>query len=74
MRRTLAGEALALPRALRQSPVTIVAVLVIVFWLLAALLAPVIAPYPPLEQDVMSRLAPPARHTGSGQIRLDATS
>src|SRR5215218_9012231 len=49
-----------LPRALRQSPVTIVAVLIIVVWLLAALLAPLLAPYPPLEQDVMNRLAPPS--------------
>src|SRR5215217_3593754 len=49
----------ALPRALRQSPVAIVAVLIIVFWLLAALLAPQLAPYPPLEQDVMNRLASP---------------
>jgi peptide/nickel transport system permease protein len=50
----------ALPRALRQSPVTIVAVLIIVFWLLAALLAPLLAPYAPLQQDVMNRLAPPS--------------
>jgi peptide/nickel transport system permease protein len=40
--------------------VTIVAVLLIVFWLLAALLAPLLAPYPPLQQDVMNRLAPPS--------------
>lgn len=44
----------------RQSPLTIVAALVLVFWVLAALLAPLIAPYPPLEQDVMQRLAPPS--------------
>ena len=49
-----------LARALRQSPLTIVALLLIVAWLLVALLAPAIAPYPPLEQDVMSRLAPPS--------------
>jgi peptide/nickel transport system permease protein len=52
--------ALRLPRVLRQSPLTIVAVIVLLFWVLAALLAPLIAPYPPLEQDVMQRLAPPS--------------
>ena len=50
----------ALPRAVRQSPVAIVAVVVIVFWIVVALTAPLIAPYPPLEQDVMNRLAPPS--------------
>ena len=60
MARRRSRQTRALPRALRQSPVTIVAVLVIVFWLLAALLAPLLAPYPPLEQDVMNRLAPPS--------------
>ena len=50
----------ALPRALRQSPLTIVLCLVIVFWVLVALLAPLLAPYPPLQQDVMNRLAPPS--------------
>ena len=50
--------ALALP--LMQSPVAVVALLVVALWVLLALLAPVIAPYPPLEQDVMQRLAPPS--------------
>jgi peptide/nickel transport system permease protein len=49
-----------LPRALRQSPLTIAAVLVILFWILVAIFAPLIAPYPPLQQDVMQRLAPPS--------------
>lgn len=49
-----------MPRALRQSPLTILAVCVIVFWLLAAVFAQFIAPYPPLQQDVMNRLAPPS--------------
>src|SRR5215212_1420237 len=62
----------ALPRALRQSPVMIVAVLIIVFWLLASLLAP----YPPLEQDVMSRLAPPnsAHWLGTDPLGRDILS
>ena len=63
---TLVGDprrswaARALPPAVRQSPVAIAAVAVIVFWIVVAVTAPVIAPYPPLEQDVMSRLAPPS--------------
>jgi len=67
---------LALPRALRQSPLAIVAFLVIIFWLLAALLAPVIAPYPPLEQDVMNRLAPPtsAHWLGTDPLGRDILS
>lgn len=66
----------ALPRALRQSPVAVVAVLLIVFWLLAALLAPKIAPYPPLEQDVMNRLAPPnsAHWLGTDPLGRDILS
>ncbi|MDF3041236.1 MAG: putative transporter permease protein, partial [Thermomicrobiales bacterium] len=63
---TLVGDprrswaARALPPAVRQSPVAIAAVAVIVFWIVVAVTAPVIAPYPPLEQDVMNRLAPPS--------------
>jgi peptide/nickel transport system permease protein len=49
-----------LPYGVRLSPVAILAVAVLVFWVLVALFAPVIAPYPPLEQDVMTRLAPPS--------------
>jgi peptide/nickel transport system permease protein len=66
----------ALPRALRQSPVTIVAVLIIVFWLLAALLAPLLAPYPPLQQDVMNRLTPPdsAHWLGTDPLGRDILS
>jgi peptide/nickel transport system permease protein len=54
------GALAGLIRALRQSPVAIVALAVILLWILVAFLAPVIAPYPPLKQDVMQRLAPPS--------------
>jgi peptide/nickel transport system permease protein len=50
---------LALPRAVHQSPVAIVALGIVVLWIGIALLAPVLSPYPPLQQDVMHRLAPP---------------
>jgi peptide/nickel transport system permease protein len=37
-----------------------VALGVLALWVLVALFAPLLAPYPPLQQDVMSRLAPPS--------------
>jgi peptide/nickel transport system permease protein len=49
----------ALPRW-RTSPVAILALGIVIGWVLIALLAPLLAPYPPLQQDVMSRLAPPS--------------
>ena len=45
---------------MRQSPVAVIALAVVVLWILVAVLAPLLAPYPPLKQDVMSRLAPPS--------------
>jgi peptide/nickel transport system permease protein len=57
---TLRRSRLTLALPLAQSPVAVVALLVVALWVLLALLAPVIAPYPPLEQDVMQRLAPPS--------------
>ncbi|HEU5434373.1 MAG TPA: hypothetical protein VFU81_22055, partial [Thermomicrobiales bacterium] len=49
------GTLWALPRTLRQSPVAVAALAVIVLWILVAFLAPLLAPYPPLKQDVMQR-------------------
>jgi peptide/nickel transport system permease protein len=40
--------------------VAVVALGIVFGWVLIALLAPLLAPYPPLQQDVMSRLAPPS--------------
>ncbi|HEU0114683.1 MAG TPA: ABC transporter permease subunit, partial [Thermomicrobiales bacterium] len=45
---------------MRQSPVAIAALAVIALWIAIALLSPLLAPYPPLKQDVMQRLAPPS--------------
>ncbi len=49
-----------LPRSLRRSAVVVVALAVVALWLLVGLAAPLIAPYPPLAQDVMARLAAPS--------------
>jgi peptide/nickel transport system permease protein len=56
--------------------VTIVALAIIIVWLLLAMLAPVVAPYPPLEQDVMSRLSPPtaAHWLGTDPLGRDVLS
>jgi peptide/nickel transport system permease protein len=54
------GALAGLGRALRQSPVAIAALAVIALWIAIALLSPLLAPYPPLKQDVMQRLAPPS--------------
>jgi peptide/nickel transport system permease protein len=49
----------ALPRW-RASPLAVLAFAIVIGWVLVAILAPLLAPYPPLQQDVMSRLAPPS--------------
>jgi peptide/nickel transport system permease protein len=39
--------------------VAVIGLLVILSWVAIALFAPIITPYPPLQQDVMQRLSPP---------------
>lgn len=51
-----------IPRPFRRSPLTMMASLVVLAWLALALVAPTIAPYGPLQQDMAKRLAPPT-HT-----------
>jgi peptide/nickel transport system permease protein len=50
-----------IPRPFRRSPLTITASLVVLAWLALALVAPTIAPYGPLQQDIVKRLAPPTQ-------------
>ncbi len=54
----LAG--LRLPRPLARSPLALAALGLVAAWLAAASLAPVLAPHPPLAQDIVHRLSPPA--------------
>jgi len=52
-----------LPRPFVRSPLAVAALAVVAVWLAAAAAAPIIAPAPPLAQDIVGRLAPPGpRH------------
>lgn len=46
-------------RALLRNPTVIIGVVVVIFWVMVALLAPTIAPYDPLAQNVVDRLGAP---------------
>jgi len=46
-------------RQLRRQPAVIAGIVVVVAWIALALLAPVLAPYEPLEQNIQARLQPP---------------
>ena len=48
-------------RIIRRSPLAMIGGFVVLFWVLASILAPVIAPHDPINYlDVMNRLAPPS--------------
>ncbi len=47
------------PAPFRRSLLTLTATVVVLAWLLVALVGPAIAPYGPLQQDIVKRLAPP---------------
>jgi peptide/nickel transport system permease protein len=49
-----------LPAPFRRSPLTMVALAVVGLWGALAMAAPLLAPYPPLQQDLAHRLAAPA--------------
>lgn len=49
-----------LPRPLARSPLALAALGLVTAWVAVAFLAPVLAPYPPLAQDIVHRLRPPA--------------
>ncbi|HVA92035.1 MAG TPA: ABC transporter permease [Chloroflexota bacterium] len=46
-------------RYVRDNPLIVVGIAVMVVWIVAALLTPLIAPYDPLGQNIMHRLEPP---------------
>jgi peptide/nickel transport system permease protein len=48
-----------LPRPFVRSPLAVGGLVVVAAWLIVAAAAPLIAPYPPLAQDIAQRLAPP---------------
>jgi peptide/nickel transport system permease protein len=44
---------------LRRNPLVVIGLFVVVMWIFIALVAPSIAPYPPLQQNLVDRLQPP---------------
>ncbi len=63
-RRSVAGRGGLLwivPRPFLGSPLTVIAALVVAAWVVLAIVAPAISPYGPLQQDMVERLAPPAK-------------
>ncbi|HSB71827.1 MAG TPA: ABC transporter permease, partial [Candidatus Methylomirabilis sp.] len=71
------GEVLGLiPRPFRRSPLTLGASLVVILWVALAILAPVLSPYGPLQQDIVKRLAPPteAHWLGTDVLGRDVLS
>jgi peptide/nickel transport system permease protein len=63
-------------RQLRRHPEVIVGLVVVVVWLLLALLAPWLAPFGPLEQNVLNRLQPPGEvhRFGTDELGRDVLS
>lgn len=60
-------------RFLRANPVALVGLALVIAWVLISLLAPLIAPYGPLEQKIVQRLKPPsaAHWFGTDQLGRD---
>lgn len=65
-----------LPRPLVRSPLAVGALVVVAAWFVAAAAAPLIAPFPPLAQDIANRLAPPgpAHWLGTDPLGRDVFS
>ena len=63
-------------RHLRRSNAAMIGLAIILFWLFIAVFAPQIAPYDPLEQDLMHRLEPPnpVHWFGSDELGRDIFS
>jgi len=63
-------------RQLRRQPAVVVGLLVVAAWLGLTLLAPVLAPYPPLAQNIQQRLQPPNEtyRLGTDELGRDVLS
>lgn len=70
------GRLTGLLRFLRANPLTVVGLAIVLGWIVVSALAPVVAPYGPLKQDVVNRLQPPsAEHLiGTDQLGRDVLS
>lgn len=65
-----------IPRPFRRSPLTVAATLVVIVWAALAIIAPLISPYGPLQQDIVKRLAAPteAHWLGTDMLGRDILS
>jgi peptide/nickel transport system permease protein len=63
-------------RFLQRNPSVVFGLVVLAIWLVITVAAPVLAPYPPLQQDVRNRLQPPAagHPFGTDQLGRDILS
>jgi peptide/nickel transport system permease protein len=63
-------------RFLRKNPLTVVGLAVVVAWVLIGIFAPVVAPHPPLKQNLVDRLDPPSGQYlfGTDQLGRDVLS
>jgi peptide/nickel transport system permease protein len=70
------SRALKRLRQLRRQPAVIVGMLVVAAWFALTLLAPVLAPFPPLEQNIRQRLQPPNEvyRLGTDELGRDVLS
>jgi peptide/nickel transport system permease protein len=71
------GDVLRLiPRPFRRSPLTVVATLVVFVWVALAIIAPLLSPYGPLQQDIVKRLEAPteAHWLGTDMLGRDILS
>ncbi len=62
-------------RIARRNPLIVIGLVVVLVWILGAVFAPQIAPYPPLTQNVSQRLQPPGAYTwGTDELGRDIYS
>ena len=59
---------------MKTSALAATAFVVVALWLALAAAAPLLAPFEPLRQDIVGRLAPPSGVTGSAPTRSAGTS
>jgi peptide/nickel transport system permease protein len=64
------GRLTDIAKNLRRNPVVIVGIVVVITWVILAILAPVIAPQDPLQQNVSNRLQPPSETSLMGTDEL----
>ncbi len=74
--RSQPGRLTVVTRFLRHNPLALIGVVIFTFWVFVSVTATWIAPYGPLEQDIVNRLQPPssAHWFGTDQLGRDVFS